>query len=531
MKLNTTKQKNKIVTFGLFVAVFLVYVYYLCAGINLPYVGPNATNFNEYSLIAKNYNLFGFWETRLGQIVSVSKTMPDKPEYYLHHPPLISVVEALLFRLFGNGFWVGRLAVILFSVGSLILIYLIAGKLADKEYALIAAFVFTFMPGTTIFGRMIGQEALVLFFSLLTVYYVLLYLDQKKRRFICLLTGAVMLGTLSDWPMTYFTALISVFLIYKREFKLAGIILATTTITALLFLVYVYVLMSGFSNLRDAIVTRSLGELVGQSVWPLRWIAIIVTRFIVYFNPIFVLLGFYYVITGVLAKKENKLFLITLVFFGFGSIHILLYPEGSFGHPYWIYYFAPFVAFASSHILRKFYKRNLFIFISVVISAIFFIVLIQHWKLEQTKSNVWRYTLAQKADSNLTSYEAIEINQGSAIDPDLYNYAFEHEVKMVGDKKQIDIKKYKHFVYSCMTKCARADSLLKYLIDNYKNKHFTNPDGEAYLFDLGVRSVRNRKTIKDKDIELNKAGQTINEESMLRKIYRSLKTMINAPQI
>ncbi len=528
------------VTQGLFIGLFLVFLYYSSLGITLPYVGPNATNFNEYSLIAKNYNLFGFWDTRFAQVISVTKTLPRHPVYYLHHPPLISIVEAFLFRLFGYGFWVGRMAVILFSIGSFFLLYAIAQKLVDREYALLASFVFAFIPATTIFGKMIGQEPLVLFFSLLTIYLVLRYLDQRSLRYLPFLLLSVLLGTLSDWPMTYFTALLSLYLLYKKERKLAGTLLLTTTITALLFLFYIYFTMSGFSNLQTAIATRSLGELVGQPYWSARWIGIILVRLTVYFNPLFILLGVYYLITSlrkyVTTKKENRLFFVTLVLFGFGVIHILLYPEGSFGHPYWTYFLIPSVALSSAFILRKLLKRNKFVFLAVVVFAIVFMIPTQHWKIEQTKANLWRYSLAQTVDTHLSNYEAIELsielNQASAIDPDLLNYAFSHEVKIIKSKSDIDSKNYKHFLYSCMYRCSTSYSVLAYLLDNYKSVHIANSDGEAYIFDLAIKQSSRIRAPKSKDsTATNNLAQNPHAESIFRKAYRILKDALNAPQI
>jgi len=99
--------------------------FFLTRGIDLPYVGPYSFNYNTYSLIAHNYNHFGLLTVRFAPITSATKELPIYPNYYLHHPPLISLLEAILFKFFGEFFWVGRLTVIIFALGSLQLIYFI----------------------------------------------------------------------------------------------------------------------------------------------------------------------------------------------------------------------------------------------------------------------------------------------------------------------------------------------------------------------------------------------------------------------
>lgn len=195
----------------------IICIYFFFSGINLPYVGPNAANFNDYSLIAKNYNIFGFLNTKLAGIVSVTKNLPSDPEYYLHHPPLLSIVGAFFFKMFGYDFWVGRLVVILFSLGSLPLIFAIGKNVLNKTYAWICVFTYVFVPGSVVFGRMIGQEPLVFFFSLATLLLIIKYLKNKSNFYIILIILSVILGTLSDWPMTYFSLITRYIYLPRRK--------------------------------------------------------------------------------------------------------------------------------------------------------------------------------------------------------------------------------------------------------------------------------------------------------------------------
>jgi 4-amino-4-deoxy-L-arabinose transferase-like glycosyltransferase len=525
--------KNNSLRNFLFLFIVSAFIYLSILGINLPYVGPNAANFNNYSLIAKNYNQFGFLNTKFAEIISVSNKLPSNPSYYVNHQPLLTIIEATFLSVFGYGFWVGRLTVIIFSLGSLFLIYSIAKKLIGEKYALISSFVYLFMPASTIFGKMIGQEPLVLFFSLLTVLMVLKYFDNKSKFYTFLIIIAVLLGSLSDWAMTYFSLLISVYLFCKKEKRLAIIVFIASLVMGLLYLAYIYNITSGLSEMIWALQVRSIGTLFEQSWWPLRWFSVIIVRFILYFNPLFVGLGFYYLFKNIRFgfgdKKEREFYHLLLVLFGFGLIHVLLYPDGSFGHPYWMYYFIPFVTFSSAFMIGKIFKNHKYLTATIVIFSILFIIPIQHWKLEQIKSNVWRYSLAQKADKSFYSYEPIQINLSSAIDRELLKYVFSHEIKIIGNKSEFD-GKYKHFLYSCMSKCSDSDDLFVFLLNNYSNTYFFNAGGEAYVFDLRTRTVASPGTnslsnsIKAPDVEVKKNSWT-------RNMYIMIKNFLNAPQI
>jgi ribosomal protein L17 len=429
---------------------------------------------------------------------------------------------------------VGRLVVILFSLGSLFLIYFIAKKLVDSKFAVIASLVYSFIPASTIFGKMIGQEPLALFFCLSTIFGILKYSEHKSGKYVALAIVSVFFGTLCDWPMTYFSLLIFAYLFHHKEKKLAVAILLTSLITALCYLIYVNFMLSGLSEIAWAITVRSVGTLLSQPYWGLRWISIITLRFVLYFNPVFVGLGFYFFIKSIFmhpkSSKEKELFFILLVLFGFGLIHVLLYPDGSFGHPYWIYYFIPFVVFSSAIIISKLLEaRKIILFLTLLFSLIFMFMM-QHWKFEQTKANLWRYSLAQKLEVSLVRDEKIETNLNSAVDRELFRYVFSHEVKLVDKLTQIDQKNYSHFVYSCSVKCNLSEKVIHFLLENYESRHFSNNGGEAYVFSLKSKNKNNLeigKLIVSRDNNI----QETKSNSFFKNIYRLLVNFLDVPQI
>src|ERR1035437_4275610 len=117
--------QKKLITITFILLPLLFALFLITRQINLPYIGPNATDPNTLSLAARNYNNWGFLATKFEIIKSLSKNIPAKPDIYLHHPILMVVMESFFFKLFGYGFWVGRASIILPAFLILAIIFLI----------------------------------------------------------------------------------------------------------------------------------------------------------------------------------------------------------------------------------------------------------------------------------------------------------------------------------------------------------------------------------------------------------------------
>ena len=527
---------NKKLKLLLLFSIFLGFSYFITRGINLPYVGYNAWNFNTYSLIAKNYNTFGYLETKLAPIVSGAERLPSKPKYYLHHPQLLPVIESLLFRVFGEHFWVGRLTVILFSLGSMILTYRIAYFLRGNSFGILALGVSTLIPATSVFGRMIDMEPLVLFFSLGVIYSLLHYVKSKKPIYLFFTFFSIAFGTLSDWPMTYFTLSLLPLLVYKKRFKLGLAMIMCAFLVELTFLSYVFLLMSGFSDMVTAILTRSTGELLTRAYWPFFWIATILVRFLLYFNPVFVLFSCFFlwtVIRQLVKKQFTEKNLVMLSLFSLGFFYVALFPEGSYGHAYWIYYFVPFVALSSAEYLAILLSGKRYLILIIIFSFSFvFLWRINDWKVKEVKANVFRYTLAEKANAYLSPYEPILVNPDGVIDPDLLMYKFRHEVQVMSENSLPGSHKGKVLVYSCNTVCNPSDRRLKALLQSYKNTSVQTAEAQAYIIVLDQKQEKPSlvKAQEKKNTKVKEKSPT-KKENILKTLYRQIKDFLQAPQI
>jgi len=526
-------KKLKIVVFflSLIFALFL-----MLKNINIPYVGPNATDLNVFSLIARNYNNWGYLNIKFAPIVSLSKEVPKNPEVYLHHPIFMTVFESLVFRIFGNDFWVGRFSVLIPAFLGLIMFFLLGKSLKNEKFGLLSLVISVLVPATIVFGRILHYPgAWTLFFILTTAYFAFQFIKNDRKIFLFLAVISVILGTLSDWPMTYFTPFLLPLFIKNKKTRAGVLLLLTSTFTAMFFLTYSYFILGSLKNILDAILNRSLGGLLTLSFWPLRWISVLLIRFVLYFNPLFVILGIIYIfdfIKKALQKKLDNFDLLIFAFLGVGTTQIILYPEGSFGHPFWIYLLVPFVVFATAKAINQRIKKvNIWMIILLILSIIF-VLRIEDWKTQQDLSNVFRYNLAKTVSSYFIPYDTIDINPSSYVNADLYQYAFYQNTRSVQSpvKSLRDLKNANYYVYSCI-ECSLNNFEVNFLAQNFKFKTYDFPPGRVYIFFLKQKQDEKiSPPIVNKSINIQ-VGVVPQKESVLRKTYEFLVDLLKAPQL
>lgn len=518
--------------YAAFILPISLFSFFIFKGINLPYVGQNAYNFIIYSLIAHNYNTIGYLQTKFASVISIAEKMPDNPEYFIHHPPLLSIIESLFLKVLGEDFWVGRLTVIIFAFGTLILSYYIE-RLFTKKLPYLALFVMALLPASTLFGKMIGQEPLVLFFMMLTVFLSLRYLKSENKKFLYGALGAVILGTLSDWPMTYFSVFLMLLFIKNKKLKIGLLLPLASAITAFIVVLWIAWIRMGFWDLMGAVQLRSFAGLSEIPYWPLLWVGTTALRIIIYFSPVFVLFSLWAVFEiykRFVKRKFSDRDIVVVIFLIFGLFHLVLYAQASFTHPYLIYYLVPFFTFSSSVVITKLLmKRRCVILFLVTTLSIIYLFTLAESKQKQIESGVWRYELALRASKYLTPYDPIVFNKFYAIDPDIFMYPLliPHIREDEQDLSYL-LSKYKHYVYSCAKSCAIYKGDVDKLKKKYAFVRLNSPEAEVYVFFLKKPQVNSRNPKASEEIYV-KTHQVKTDAVTL--LYRSIRDQLKAPQL
>lgn len=131
--------------------------------------------------------------------------------------PVINATTAILSKSFSGltlEVW-GRLTSIIFSLGSVLMIFLLVKNLISSKVALLASAIFAVLPFNIFFHRTILPEVPMVFFSLAAIYYFYRWLERNKLSDFFLSLGAVAIGLLLK-PFILFLGLPMLYLTYKK---------------------------------------------------------------------------------------------------------------------------------------------------------------------------------------------------------------------------------------------------------------------------------------------------------------------------
>jgi len=481
---------------------FLFFAFYFLKDINLPFVGPFGNNNATYSIQAKNYLKIGLGRTKLAP---ANKIEDGKFQYYLHHPPLLQLLTALSFKVFGqNLWWPGRFFPIASTLISIILMTAIAKKLFGEIEGWFTLFFASTSPFLFSFGKIIQFEPFLLCITLLFIYIIVHKSSQKTTGWLIFLS---IIGCLIDWTMILF--LLSLYFIY-RNFSLNRNAIKTCLAVgfAVLVLFFIYAsFLVGPKEIISAYIGRNFGkELFGQHWAVLKLISLLLLRIIIYFTP----LSFAAAIYLLLKRKMDK---VSLVFLVFGGSNVLLFLNGAYAHPYWLYYLTPFFIFSSARLMKQIcnQKSRLCLGIIFLIANLPFSALVIKYKDQQIKKALWQNEFIDQITPLLKPDEEIGVSWD--FNEELLRYKTGHPVTILWSKKEIfkntlEKPKWHYFIFSCWANCNPEDAKIgETLLEKY-DLALKEKENRAFLFDLTEPSKGQPKEIYGKKSEVEK-GNTL----------------------
>ena len=106
----------------------------------------------------------------------------------VNQPPLGFYIEALFFKIFGSSIDTGTILVMLFGLGSTVLVYKIGKEIYGKPTGLFAAALFALTPWELVLSRSFLIDAQCLFLSLLCLFVGVLAIRKGSVK-LCMLSG------------------------------------------------------------------------------------------------------------------------------------------------------------------------------------------------------------------------------------------------------------------------------------------------------------------------------------------------------
>jgi 4-amino-4-deoxy-L-arabinose transferase-like glycosyltransferase len=187
-----------------------------------------------YGTVARNYSRYGILKTYAVPIQSIGVT-PEAPVFYPNHPPLLPLLVAGAYRVFGWNPWNGdvppewqtRLPTTLFTLACIATIFVMLRSRANLRAATFAALVFALVPMTILFGSqpdVINTQ--LVFFALLTIAAYERLQRSQNWKTLGLLCLAFAPAAATDWPAFHLAVVLGLHFIATRPLRRWGWIIA-----------------------------------------------------------------------------------------------------------------------------------------------------------------------------------------------------------------------------------------------------------------------------------------------------------------
>lgn len=353
--------KNKISLISIF--LFASALFLIGQNLSKPFYGEHDWNGVRYGNIARNYLRYGLFETKFGQIENSGQVSKEEFEYFTHYPPLLPLIVALSYKLFGISEWSTRLVPLLFSSGTIVLIFLIGNKLWNSKIGVIASLIALVTPMALYFGKTPVHEPLVMFFVLVAFYGYLMTKEKILFAKYIFISGLI-LAHLTTWAGYFLLPAIALVTLLKKDFNNLKAIIPYFLIPLAMFSFHIFhIKLSTGSviggDLLEAFFQRSSLE---KSIQPegfnlfsylgkLKiWIFTLYS-----FSLTTLSIGWLLFKFGKFDESDWDLLILGI----FGITYLVIFPNAAFIHNYLVVYLMPFMALAGARTIFKISETKL----------------------------------------------------------------------------------------------------------------------------------------------------------------------------
>lgn len=349
----------------------------LLININKPFIGHQDFTNAFDGVIARNYLQHGVLDLKFGQSMSLSGNEETRNSFYTHYPPLLTLMIAASFYIFGIKEWAERLIPIIFTLIGLLNFYLIINRFFNKKTAFFGSFFYIFNPMFIYFGNMAVPDPVILGLSMLAVNLYLLWLDNFKSKYFNLLVFVLFIGGLIGWSIDVLAPIFIVHSIIVKKFKLKLLLIGGVSfLTLFLQLLHTYILTGDFlgGSIKQALMMRLADPNLnfgGQQFTLFTYLKSEFSLLKAYFSKTMIVLVLVYVILNFKNKKNY----ILGIFLANGLFFPVIFSRYVFVHDFLNIYLLPFFASAAGlglvFITNKIKNKQLGFLIAAIILVIF----------------------------------------------------------------------------------------------------------------------------------------------------------------
>lgn len=140
----------------------------------------------------------------------------DNPErYFLNEFPFYPAVVSLFYKLFGIKEVWARLVSVFFASSSAAVIFLLSKKYSSKTVAVFSSLFYAILPYNIYYGRVIMPDPTFIFFSILSLYFITLWLE-KETFFLAFISFISLSLAMLVKPYAIFLGLPIAYLVLKK---------------------------------------------------------------------------------------------------------------------------------------------------------------------------------------------------------------------------------------------------------------------------------------------------------------------------
>jgi LmbE family N-acetylglucosaminyl deacetylase/4-amino-4-deoxy-L-arabinose transferase-like glycosyltransferase len=273
----------------LFAAVLIWLAVVLSADIDRPWINVLDYNGAVWSQSAHNILRAGLAETLGASSGFYFGPLPIPAwGYYLHHPPLLHLLIAALFAVFGEHEWVARLLPIGCTLASALLLWLLVRSCVGTRTATLSAAVFACLPMALRYGQMVNFEPCVLMLILGALLCLRYWTVSGEARWRHAALGVILTGLWVDWAMYIFVVSLCIcWLSRSRDTRSFAkvLILAALFSAACYFIRIQLVRPDAWQNLAHTFIAR-LGWSSSDQFTGLQWLTKVFHSLALHFLPL-----------------------------------------------------------------------------------------------------------------------------------------------------------------------------------------------------------------------------------------------------
>lgn len=431
--------------------LFLVALYLLSFNIDKPFYGEHDWNGVRYGNIARNYLRVGILNLKFGQIENSGFLLPDKSyEYFTHYPPVLTLLIAFSYHLFGISEWSTRLVPIIFSASIVVMIFLVGQNLFSIRTGIVASLFALIIPLFLYFGKTPVHESVVTFFAVFSFYNFLKFQNTFLKKYYSLFLLGMIMAELTTWAGFFLLPAIFLSLLFQKEFKLLKSLFLAGLVSLLVLVLHfnqTYYLTGSFlgGSLSESFLQRSSlsesGKVVGLSLlsYPARlklWF------FTLFTATLSLLTALWFVYLKFTKVTKSDWWLLSLGFFGL--TYFLIFPNSGYIHDYLIFYLLPFFTLAGARIVvgisAKIKMNYAFYILTVFLLIIIFFERNNYlMSLNNSQADKFSVDLAKQIKLQTSPNDVV------LIEPSEYYYGYKYFLKFYGDRDFVITEDHKTY--------------------------------------------------------------------------------------